>query len=42
MSLYMEQSVEIYANVDRKRSGQDTVNWSIDKKPQAEELVSTP
>uniref|UniRef100_A0A4W5R207 C-type lectin domain-containing protein n=1 Tax=Hucho hucho TaxID=62062 RepID=A0A4W5R207_9TELE len=34
----MEQSEEIYANVDRKSCGQDTVNRSIDKQPQAEDI----
>ncbi|XP_070295761.1 C-type lectin domain family 4 member M-like [Salvelinus sp. IW2-2015] len=33
----MEQSEEIYANVDRKSRGQDTVNRSIDEQLQAED-----
>ncbi|XP_045069629.1 C-type lectin domain family 12 member B-like [Coregonus clupeaformis] len=32
----MEQSEEIYANVDRKSCGQDTVNRSIDKQPESQ------
>ncbi|XP_029622350.1 C-type lectin domain family 4 member M-like isoform X2 [Salmo trutta] len=40
MSLYMEQSEEIYANVDRKSYGQDIVNWSIDKQPESQNTES--
>ncbi|XP_045071764.1 C-type lectin domain family 12 member B-like [Coregonus clupeaformis] len=32
----MEQSEEIYANVDRKSCGQETVNRSIDKQPESQ------
>lgn len=36
MNLYTEQSEEIYANVDRKSCGQDTVNRIIDKQPESQ------